>query len=604
MPDPGIMQAGIEQPLADLLQLALLSSQKKVVLVMDLVESVRLMASDEPGTVRRWLEFTRQAQDRVIPANQGRLVKSLGDGLMVEFEHPRQAVAAAQTLHDLLDQANTTLPPSKHMRLRAGIHSSMVYSDAHDIYGAGVNLTSRLAALAQPGETVISASVRDELTDGLDTRVQDLGDCYVKHVEQPVRAYKISPVGAPPHPPREQGARMQPAIAVIPFEARSNEPQHYAVGELIADAVIAQLSRSDELSVISRLSSTVFRQRGAALSEVASHLGADYVLSGSYVASGGKLLVNAELAQAGGQQVIWAERMHGEVQDLLQAQSELSHQIADATHKAVLDTEVKKALTQPLPTLQSYSLMLSGVNLMHRSTQREFDMSRQVLESLIERHRFSATTRAWLAMWYVLRATRGLASNPLREAAEALDQTQRALENEPQNALALAVKGFVYCHLKKDLDLAWQRVNQALAVNPNTPMAWLYMSTIESLRGETSHAVACAGQAMQLSPMDPLRYYYLCLAGCAANFDGQWARASTLLQQSLRLNRYHAPTLRALVIAHSELGQDEAAKGHLADLLRIHPGLTVERYISDSPGGLVFRERFSRAMSRVGLPSR
>ncbi len=601
MPDHGIMDSGDAQEPADVLQWALPQSQKKVVLVLDLVESVRLMASDERRTVRRWMDFAHHADSRVIPTHQGRLVKSLGDGLRIEFEQPHMAVAAAQALHDALERDNLELPAQQHMRLRAGINVSQVYADERDIYGAGVNLAARLADLAQPGETVVSASMRDALVEGVDACLEDLGDCYLKHMDEPVRAYRVLSQGAPQRM-SEPAAQLLPVVAVIPFQARSNEPEHFAIGELMAEGVIATLSRSGQLKVISRLSTTVFRQRGAALDELQNHLGAHYVLSGSYVASSGKLLVSVELAHTHNHQVVWAQRLSGDVQDLLQADSELCHRLAEAICRAVLDTEVQKTRTQPLPTLQSYSLLLGGINMMHHATPRDFERSRQVLELLLDRHRKAPAIRAWLAMWYVLKTTRGLAGDPSRDAAQALDLTGRALDIEPENPLALAVQGFVHCHLKRDLDTAWAQLNKALCVDPNAPLAWLYMSTIESLRGETGAAMACAQRAMDLSPLDPQRYYYLSLAGSAANFDGQWARAAELLERARQLNRSHAPTLRALVIAYSELGRHETAQRYLKELLAIQPGMTVRRYLSDSPGGIRYRERFAHAMARVGLP--
>jgi class 3 adenylate cyclase/tetratricopeptide (TPR) repeat protein len=602
MPSTGIMIPGDAQEPADSLQAALLQSCQKVVLVLDLVESVRLMASDEVGTVSRWLEFTHHAEGEVIPAHQGRLVKSLGDGLMVEFDSARQAVAAAQDLHDAMARGNQGLPIARQMQLRAGIHQAQVYSGEHDIYGAGVNLTSRLAGLAQPGETVISADVRDELTDGLDASVEDLGDCYVKHVEEPVRAYRITPVGSPARPP-EQPVQLRPTLAVIPFEARSNEPEHFAIGELVADAIIARLSGSEALQVISRLSTTVFRQRKVALGDMATALGANYVLSGSYVAPAGRLVLTAELALADGGHVVWSQRLVGPVDDLLQADSDLCRQIAEAAHRAVLDKECARTLTQPLPTLASYSLLLGGIGLMHRATARDFDRSRQVMELLIERHRKAASTRAWLAMWYVLKTTRGIATDPERDAAEALAQTQQALDSEPGNALALAMEGWVHCHMKKDPDTAGRRLDAALDANPNNALAWLFMTTVNCLRGRLTDARVSSEQAMRLSPLDPLRYYYLCLAGGAALFDGQWQRAAELLDQSWRLNKQHTSTLRGLVIANSILQRDALAKTYLTRLREMEPQLTVQRYLAQSPGGLHSRERFAHAMARVGLPT-
>ena len=168
---------------------------------------------------------------------------------------------------------------------------------------------------------------------------------------------------------------------------------------LIADAVMAQLSRTSELRVISRLSSTAIRGRDLSTAEIETRLGANYVLSGSYVASSGKLLISAELMVTQTGQVAWAGRLHGAVDDLLQAKSELSHQLASAAHETVMQTEVQKDLGSPLPTLESSTLLLRGISLMHRSTLHDFERSRHALETLIERHSRAAAPRIWLAKW-------------------------------------------------------------------------------------------------------------------------------------------------------------------------------------------------------------
>ena len=211
----------------------------------------------------------------------------------------------------------------------------MAWSDGIDIYGTGVNLAARLAALAgpdetiasasaheqlaaalaslaRPGETIGSAAARDELTDGVDASCEDLGDCILKHFDSPVRAYRVGP--ASPHPNiagrRDYGAVMQPSVAVIPFSAR-NGPGLFDVGNLIADSVIWRLSKSANLKVISRLSTAVFRGRANDVGEVSAHLGAAYVLSGAYVVNEGKLMMTAELSAARNNQVVWADRLRG-----------------------------------------------------------------------------------------------------------------------------------------------------------------------------------------------------------------------------------------------------------------------------------------------------
>ena len=265
-----------------------LPRRQKVVLVMDLVESVRLMAANEAAVVQRWHSFVQHARAHVLPRHHGRHVKSLGDGLLAEFDGAPEAVSAAHELHHFFDDSNAALPPDQRFHLRAGLNAAQIYIDAVDVYGAGVNLAARVASLSGPGETTVTTEVRDDLADGLDGELRDMGECYLKHVPEPVRVWRVGDAGAQPllTPAAEQPGTLLPGIAVIPFAARSNAPEHFAVGELVADAVITLLGCSQHLRVISRLSCSAFRQRDAGLQEVSQRLGAQFVLSGSYVVFG------------------------------------------------------------------------------------------------------------------------------------------------------------------------------------------------------------------------------------------------------------------------------------------------------------------------------
>jgi adenylate cyclase len=320
----------------------MLVRQQTVVLLVDLVESVRLMREHEAITVRRWADFVRTVTAEILPRHRGVLVKSLGDGLMARFEAVRDAVDTAAEIHQSLAAQNADIPEDQHFHLRAGINAAMAWSDGIDIYGTGVNLAARLATLAGPGETIASASVheqlaaalaslanpdetigsaaaRDELTHGVDASCEDLGDCILKHFDEPVRAYRVGP--ASPHPSltgrRDYGTPMEPTIAVIPFGARNSAPEHFDIGNLIADSVIWRLSKSANLKVISRLSTNVFRGRASDVGEVSAHLGASYILSGGYVVNAGQILVTAELSAARTNQVVWTDRLSGEIDDLL-----------------------------------------------------------------------------------------------------------------------------------------------------------------------------------------------------------------------------------------------------------------------------------------------
>lgn len=579
--------------------------QTKVLLVLDVVESVRLMEQDENDFVQRWQHLVARAE-RLMPLHGGRLVKSLGDGLMLEFGEAQGGIKTAFALQQLSAQANESLPPERQLHLRMGAHVAEFVADQHDIYGADVNLTVRLVTLAGPGEIVVSAELRDRLTDSLDADIEDLGECHLKHVPKPVRAYRVGPAGHAPVlvPVHEYAAPVQPTIAVIPFEARSNEPEHLAIGELIADGVIDQLSRTADLRVVSRLSTTAFRGRSADVAEIETHLGATFALSGSYVAWGDKLLITAELADARNSQVVWAERFRGEVGDLLQVESEVSHGIAAAVHSAVLQTEVQKALNQPLPTLQSHSLMLGAVTLMHRTARSDFFKAHDLLEALIERHQRYPALLAWLAKWHVLQVEQGWCADAAYTAKLALERSTRALDMDPNSSLALSVDGFVRCNLLKDLDGALQKYQAALEVNPSESLAWLFIGMLYGFTGKDDQALAAIEKALALSPLDPAKYFYQSLAASVNLSAGNYQRAIELAQGSLRSNTTHASTHRALIIALAMIGQVERAQLQAAKLLQLDPGFTVSKFLARKSGAQ-FDDRaktFAEALKMAGVP--
>lgn len=580
-------------------------TQLTVVLVIDMVESVRLMQTCEAAIVRRWLRTVHRVRNEVLLRHRGQIVKSMGDGLMARFGEVRDAVAAAIEIHAMLAADNGGVVPEQQITVRAGLHVAQAWSDGTDLYGAGVNLAARLAALGGPGETIGSAEVRDGLTQGLDAGCEDLGECYLKHFDKPVRAYRIGAAGATRSSPELQRAfsAMQPTIAVIPFSSRGGDAQHFAIGELIADGVNALLSGSQHLRVVSRLSTTAFRDRAAAPADIEAHLGVTYVLSGSYAALGQRLLISAELARAGDAQVVWSERIGGNVADLLQVRSEVIDTIAQAVNAGVFAIETRRTLAQPLPTLESYALLLGGIHRMHCSSRGEFDRTAQLFEYLIERHQRVAAPRTWLAHWYILRATRGISLDRARDARIALDMTRRALDADPTDALAMAVEGFVHCHLLKNLDVAQERCEDALAANPNESLAWLYKGAIHAFRGEGAAATSAAQKALALSPLDPQRYYFESLAATAAVAAGDFPAAQRLAQSSLRLNRMHSSTWRMLIVALVEQGKLLEAKTALNQLLRVEPCLTVESYLRRMPNGETsIGKRWARALATAGLP--
>ena len=577
----------------------------RTVLVVDVVESVRLIEENEDDAIRRWRQLVDYVAHELLPAHGGRLVKSLGDGLMLEFPSVDPAMKAAFAVQRMCESANAGIPSERHILLRMGMHMGELIADDHDVYGRSVNLTARLTALAGPGEIVVSAEVRDQLTAALDAELEDLGECHLKHVQHPVRAYRVGPPGAWPviAPGSASTVELRPTIAVIPFTARGTDPEHQVIGEVLADEVIAALSRTPELNVISRLSTTTFRGRDAPLGEVSGRLNADYVLSGAYRVVGGKVVLVAELAEARSSRILWGKSVKGRVGAIVAGDDEMIDMLVAEVSSGIIARELDRARSGSLPTLESYTLLMGAIVLMHRASGRDFERAREMLDAVIERARRQAAPHAWLANWHVLRFNRGWSQDAAKDAQLALDCTKRALDTDPRCSLALTVDGFVHTNLLKQLDIGQERYGRALEVNPNESLAWLLKGTLHAFKGEGELAIEGTERALKLSPLDPLRYFYESLAATAALSAGRYERAIELAQRSLRANRVHTSTLRALAIAQSQLGRIEDARRTVGQLMALDPTLTVSHYLERSPSAAYETGRlWSEALRRAGVP--
>jgi adenylate cyclase len=396
-------------------------------------------------------------------------------------------------------------------------------------------------------------------------------------------------------------ARLAPVLGIIPLDARDGA--YPDLGELIAEESIARLSTSGVMRVISRLSTSAVKARGRRVDEMGLLLGAQFIASGGYLVQGDSIRVSVELAEARTQEVVWHNRFEGRLADLTAHRSELLEEICTGVAAAMAASERRKVHRCPLPTLEDFSLLLAGSTLMHRPTLGEFKRSREVLEHLIERHPETPEPRAWLAKWHVLGVTRGYVDAKDADAVPALEQTRRALDASPDCSLALAIEGFVHCHMRRDLDAAGATLRTALAVNPNEPLAWLFASVVQVFREESEQAWDSARRAIELSPLDPMRHYYEALGSAAALAANRLPEAIRMASRALETNNTHLPTLRQLAVAQVEADEIEAARRTAKSILAIDPDFTLVEYVARAPrGGERFRMRCAKALRQAGIP--
>lgn len=583
----------------------------RTVVVVDVVEFVRLMEQDEIGTVERCERLFDALRHDVVPANGGRVVKSTGDGLLAEFSDCSAAVRAAFAMQKRAALLGAGVADDQVLRLRVAASHGDIWATGHDIQGRAVNLAARLATLAAPGEIVVSVEVRDRLMPGLDADPEDLGECFLKHLPAPVRAYRLAPAGrgaaaapmSPADPAPTSADPLRAGIAVLPLSAFEPGDGSAALGDLVADEIRGGLARSAHLHVIARLSCNQVARRGLDLGEIGQVLGAAYVLSGTVWRSGERMRARVELARTIDQSVIWSDAFEARVDQVLQADDGIVPGVVAAVSDAILQQELVRATTLPLPNLRSHSLLLASLGLIHRSSRHDFDRAQQLLEHLAQRHPRRPQAHALLAQWHAMRAVQGLSTDPQGDARRALDSASRALDVDSASALALTMKGLVHGFLMKDLDSAEQLYRRALALNPNEPLAWLYLGTLCGWRGQGDEAWSAAQRSLSLSPVDPLHYYFDTLAAFAALAADRLDDAERLARRSLRAHRLHTATHRTLAIAQWLRGDESGARETVADMLRLEPGFRVEGYKARFPGGeSPMRDRFADVLRAAGAP--
>jgi adenylate cyclase len=621
-----------------------------VFLVVELADAVRLRLQDEAGTTRRWQRFVHRARQAVVAQHHGRLVTALDSGLVLSFAHVRRALNAAAELHQLMALANAERSgersgerpperpaerpaepaaerpaerqadrPATHppMQLRAAIHAGPAGADAAALPDADIRRLAWLNAQGKAGETVLSAAVRERLADGLDATLEDLGDqagtelgagpdAPSASADGLTRVYRVAAAGSDPQRPPvpTRGTDLRAAIAVVPFETSGRwGHQQLAIGDLIADGVIGRLSRARHLRVINRLSTQALRGRASTVAELQQHLGASHLLTGEFAESSGRLSIRYELRDLADDSVVRTGRLSATVADLLQQDSAPMAELAQQVHDALFDEAGHAVLSRPLPTLQSFALLLGGIQLLHRSARHDFTASFAVLDHLVREHPRCAEPLIWQAKWYALRAVQGLTADRAAEARAALDCTARALAVEPRNSFALAMQGFVHCVLTRDPDAAATALQQAVAINPNESLGHLFQGMTLGLQGRVEDGIASFGAATATSPLDPACYIYDSIGAYLHLAAGHQAHTVALARRSLRLNREHAHAWRALTIALAELGQLDEARASLHELLRVQPGLTRRSYLAGAGADARNRNRFADALGRAGLPA-
>jgi adenylate cyclase len=577
------------------------------ILAADVVGYSRLMAADEDGTLAALKSFRETLFNPAVASHNGRIVKLIGDGTLVEFASVVDAVECAVAVQNAV--ANRILPPgAPAIQLRIGVNLGDVIIDDDDIYGDGVNVAARLEPLAEPGGVCISSIVHEGVGNRIDVcSFRDCGQVQVKNIDRPISIWKWRPGDASPpapvkKPPREK-ANPGPSIAVLPFDNMSGDPDKDYFSDGVAEDIITDLAKVAGLVVIARNSSFSYRGKKFDVRDVGRELNVKYVLEGSMRHAGNRVRVTAQLIDADTGGHLWAERYDRDLTDIFAVQDDLTQRIVGAL-KVTLSPAEKARLAESAPAnAEAHDCYMRARELLLGVTQNRetFEQTIALLKRAIELDSNYAQAYAGVAWAYILDYTNQWSPNAERALDIAGDYAEQAVEKDPNEPLAHFARAMV-AGRKGDFERAVAHANAALALSPNYAPARGLLASFELFAGRPLEAIAQMERNARLDPVVSQQgLQFLGLAYLAA---GKYETAAAIFKQRLVLAPKSDSARSLLASALGHMGEIEEARRVWDELKAINPTYSFARHISRLP---FKREEdvkgFAEGLIKAGLPT-
>jgi len=576
------------------------------VLAADMVGYSRLMEVDETGTLARLKTHRIELIDPAIAKNRGRIIKTTGDGILVEFHSVADAVLCAAEIQRRMARRNLDVPPSRWVQFRIGVNLGDLIVDEDDIFGDGVNVAARLEMLAEPGGICVSAAVRDQVGDRLDQiAFEDLGEQSVKNITRPIRVFRIRlEADATVGPERARDAAMsaavakKPSIAVLPLANMSGDPEQEFFADGLTEDIITELSRFRDLLVISRNSTFVYKGKAVKLQEVAREFGVDYILEGSVRKSGDRIRVTVQLIDAETDRHVWAERYDRQLEDIFAIQDEMTRAIVATLPGRMEAATHDRAKRKRTDNMAAYECVLTAKVLHHRSTREDNAEAQRLLDRAIaldpnygHAHAWKGCVlgQTWVHDWCADRDATMWQVFAELEVALGLD------DNDADVHRILAALSL----MRKDHDKAAYHQERALALNPNYDLVVVQQGELLTWLGQPEEGIDWIRKAMRLNPCHPERFWSH--LGRACYCAEQYAEAAEAFSRITRPDHTHHAFLAA---SFAQMGNAVAATAHTAEVIKREPKFSVAGYLTTQHYKReIDRQRHADGLLKAGLPA-
>jgi len=563
------------------------------ILAADVAGYSRLIGADEGGTLERLKTLRRELLDPKIAEYRGRLVKTTGDGLLVEFASVVDALRCAVEVQREMIGRNTGVPPDSRIEFRIGINVGDIVVEDGDIFGDGVNVAARLEGLAEPGSICVSARVQEDAAGRLDIGFEDIGEQQLKNIARPVRVYRISPV-------RNSAAVIRPAlalpdkpsIAVLPLANLSGDPEQEYFADGMIEEIITALSRIRWLFVIARNSSFTYKGEAIDVKQVGRELGVRYVLEGSVRKAGGRVRITAQLIDATSGAHLWADRFDGSLKNVFDLQDEVAISVAGIIEPALRQAEIERARRKRPDSLDAYDLYLRAVATLYPVTRERVFDALALLRRAIAIDPHYGLALSWAAICHLALVRDGWAEDFETSRREGCDLARQAIEAAENDPAVFANAANVLAYFGEDIGAMIALVDRALALNPSFARGWYVSGVLRLWAGDPDLAIEHVETSLRLNPREHLGQP-LSTIGVAHLLKRRFGEAASKLVLAIQDHPGLPFPYRVLAACYAHMGRLDDAR-NIVSRLRAITTLVV-------PSDLPFRKLEDRELFLSGL---
>ena len=579
------------------------------IVAADLAGYSRLMGLDEVGTARTLREH-RKVTDALVAKHGGRLVKTMGDGVLLEFPSVVDGVECAVAVQAVMAERNTGVPEDKRMLFRIGINlGDILIAEGDDILGDGVNVAARLEGIAEPGGICISSSAYEQVRGKVAVEFTDLGEQRLKNIDRPVRAYAAKPkghlgTGAPvvsasaPDAKKPLPLPDKPSIAVLPFQNMSGDPEQEYFADGVVEDIITGLSNFKSLFVIARNSTFTYKGKAIDIKQAGRELGVRYLLEGSIRKAAERVRITGQLIEASTGTHLWAEKIDGELREVFELQDQITAKVVSSVAPTIEQAEIERLKQRPTNTTDSYDTYLRGMALFNRG---QYGEARRLFKEATKQDPEYAAAYAMVAGTYTRELSRnGVIPGP-ETRADALRAADTALAITNEDAFVLARCSHPLASLCRQFDRGALLAERAVTLNPNLSYGWLARGWISIMLAEPERAIESFEKLMRLSPLDPLRPFSLSGIAFAHFFLERCDEGSRIAKEIMQLFPQHQSYGSYIVncVGAGNLAEaNEAAK----QLLKYDPTFSISRASAIFPTLEKLREKLASAFRAAGVP--